>query len=842
MKVKPYSCELLFRCIQIGGFTAIGYEMLWVRRFSFFFGSTAQVFATILVAVLLGVALGAFGFSKWSRQRAISLSYYGYLELLVAGSALVSYFVSANLPFLTQHYLPNNQTLSTWIICFVGTFLLTGVTCTLIGASLPWLLVVIAGQSGEEANARAYSFYNLGSAFAAVVLGSMGFVFLGYKFICLILVGLNALVGLFFLITRKLVPPTAKPARAPSSTKVTMPLRALGIVSVVGFVTMFVETLHGQLLDYLLGGTRLGISATLASYFIGVSAGAAYSKKIGRDPIQILRLSFAMQTGALFLLGLCCFLPNPWPFFIESKLLASVILLLYVIFSFAGGLQFPMLVRWISDKGNLSRDPNREASVFAIVFYTETFAAIAGTLCFAFVTLRYMGTEGSVLFSLVLLAGASFSFGDFRKGSFKGNAFSIMNLGFVLVLACLFPSSLCKTVARSSIAMLGRGDHILMSQEDANGLLMVVRKQSGEVEIRNAYYVSGSTDIVRKNTQILQGLLAASLIDSHSRVLQIGYGNGQITRNLLEAHPQALDIVELHPQMVEVSARFFPGALETSQTSIHLYHQDGIAFVQKPDVQYDLVLSDSFIISSEMSTKLYTVEHFHNVQRLLSPNGILLTWLPTNIGNEGTLSILKNLTSVFSQVQLFYPTFGVGREMFAISYDRPRDLLKQQWEGLQRIKTQMEADPELPISVDYFWSRWLVSDDQLREFLSHYPNVRLHTEDRPILEYYVTCQIPGRRLESEPTLLETLFKSRDAVHLATQLGGDGSEDGSIKVDWIGKVREFYPLEHGTAQYLQDPSPQRLSEVVKAYPNTNIARLLREIENARTGRVLASPAR
>ena len=64
------------------------------------------------------------------------------------------------------------------------------------------------------------------------------------------------------------------------------------------------------------------------------------------------------------------------------------------------------------------------------------------------------------------------------------------------------------------------------------------------------------------------------------------------------------------------------------------YVQDGIAFVQSTKERYDLVMSDGFVLSSEISTKLYTRDHFRNVRRILAPGGLLVTWIPTNVGAE----------------------------------------------------------------------------------------------------------------------------------------------------------------------------------------------------------------
>lgn len=816
---RDRSPDFLLRCIQLSGFTAIGYEMLWVRRFSFFLGSTAQVFSTILVAVLLGIAIGAWAFARFGRRYATSLARYGVLELLVAASAVAAYFGSGAILEALARALPVEQGMVTWVGAFAATVLLTGTSCTLIGASLPWLTRLLEEAHGDAVAARAYAFYNLGSALSALLVGSVLFVFVGYRATCLLLAAANAALGLYFLSSGAR---GAEPAREDETAVRSRPLPfpALVLISLLGFLTMFVETLHGQLLDYLLGGTRVGISATLATYFLAVSLGAVYARRLPRaGEAGLLRRSILLQASALFGLGGICFLPQPGAGFVESKLLASVVLALYFVFSFANGLQFPLLVRHVAPRGERA---------FAQVFYTETFAAILGTLVFAFGTLRWVGTEGSLLVALALTAAAAMLVpGPGRR--VVGGMLAALVVGLLLA----FPRHDTRTIARAAIAMLEGGDAILYHQEDANGLLLVVRRSTGETEIRNAYHVSGSTDIVRKNTQVLQGLLAASFLGDGARVLQIGYGNGQITRTIQSARPALHDVVELHPDMIPVSARFFSPDGKPPERNGRTFIQDGVAFVQTCRESYDLVLSDSFIISSELSTKLYTREHFRNVKRILSRDGVLLTWLPTNIGVSGTASILKNLTETFRYVQLFYPTYLVGREMFAISFDGPRDLLSTQKAGLDRIAAAMASDPDLPLSPGYFWSRWLADDAAVRALVGAMPDVAPHAEDRPMLEYYVS--IRNELEEKGKSILTPLLERRDTRSLAASL----TASDAVRADWIASVGRYAGLEARTREYLSAPSAERLALVRKEFPDTNLARLLGEIEKRRQGRGVAA---
>ena len=106
--------------------------------------------------------------------------------------------------------------------------------------------------------------------------------------------------------------------------------------------------------------------------------------------------------------------------------------------------------------------------------------------------------------------------------------------------------------------------------------------------------------------------------------------------------------------------------------------------VQRKHQKYDLVVSDSFIINSETSTKLYTADHFHNCRQALKRDGLLITWIPTDIGTRATMCILRTLGSVFPYNHVYYPNALLSNELFAVSHVAPIDILARQQRQLQR--------------------------------------------------------------------------------------------------------------------------------------------------------------
>ena len=119
---------------------SLAYEVLWTRSLLFFLGLTTYTFTTILTTFLVGIALGSYVFSRFVDRMKDSLSWFGWIEVMIGISAL------AVIP-LIEHLYSLSQSLRNWLgyyswwgnvgTRFILSFVLILVPTFLMGGSFP---------------------------------------------------------------------------------------------------------------------------------------------------------------------------------------------------------------------------------------------------------------------------------------------------------------------------------------------------------------------------------------------------------------------------------------------------------------------------------------------------------------------------------------------------------------------------------------------------------------------------------------------------------------------------------------------------------------------------------
>jgi spermidine synthase len=118
------------------------------------------------------------------------------------------------------------------------------------------------------------------------------------------------------------------------------------------------------------------------------------------------------------------------------------------------------------------------------------------------------------------------------------------------------------------------------------------------------------------------------------RVLVIGGGDGYVVSEVLKHESvEYVDHVDLDTDVIETCKKFFSWSDAWNDPRVHLHIADGAKFVRAAaDQSYDVIIQDSsdpwkWGQNGEQvdlpSSVLYSPEHFHNVFRILKPNGVL---------------------------------------------------------------------------------------------------------------------------------------------------------------------------------------------------------------------------
>ena len=144
--MKHGSLPLVATCFFLSGFSALVYQSAWANYLGLVFGTSHLAIATVLAAYMFGLAVGAFIASKLVNKLQRPVRMYGFLEGLIAISALlVPVFIGLSQHlyialFGGQPYPAASVGLAQPVYFLGTTFLVLLIPTVAMGATLPVLL------------------------------------------------------------------------------------------------------------------------------------------------------------------------------------------------------------------------------------------------------------------------------------------------------------------------------------------------------------------------------------------------------------------------------------------------------------------------------------------------------------------------------------------------------------------------------------------------------------------------------------------------------------------------------------------------------------------------------
>ena len=119
---------------------------------------------------------------------------------------------------------------------------------------------------------------------------------------------------------------------------------------------------------------------------------------------------------------------------------------------------------------------------------------------------------------------------------------------------------------------------------------------------------------------------------------------------------KTIDVVEIDNKMTEIAKEYF--GLDTNNSRLKIYNQDGRSFFNYSKNKYDVILIDAFK-GLNVPFELTTYEAMENVKKLLNNNGIVITNIISAIdGNNSDFIKYEYITykKVFDNVKVFKVT------------------------------------------------------------------------------------------------------------------------------------------------------------------------------------------
>lgn len=753
--------------LLLSGFSALIYQVLWLRLLALTFGVTVHAAATVLASFMGGLALGSLLAGRLADRSAHPLRLFGQVELAIGLCAVATPWALGSLQtafVAASPYLPESLLLST-IIRVVLSFAVLLVPTALMGATLPIVVKSsLARLDGLGPRISVlYAFNTGGAIFGCLLAGFYLMPRLGMSRAFLLAASVNALVGVAAMVLSRRVAATPAPDETPAAVAVpsaTAGLPGARVVLLVsalsGFASLALEVVWFRVLAIFLGPSSYTFTVVLATVLAGIALGSALAAPLlrwkrfdwlqGLAALQMVGAAIAVSSFA----GLV--VPEAAPAVVQRAMDAlgvgfavpALAMSLAVVLptSVFLGLAFPIGLRLWAGAGAGDAETGRRIGVF---YSVNVGGGILGSLAAAFLLLPVLGSRGSLIAmsGLFLVAGIAVQLACARRRPL------MTGLAVSAVIAIVWHAQKAPDPMDVVHRRIYAGRQVIWQQEGMQTTVAVVGDPNGRVLFLDGRHQANDSPAMAFIHRRI-GLLPTLLHPNPKRALVVGLGGGATAGGMGRYPGLQVDAIELSEGVIEAN-RYFTGMNFDILTNpnVRIRLDDGRNFLQRVRTPYDIITADAIIPRHSGANNLNSVEYFRLVRGALKDDGVALHWNGGATDTEYKL-ILRAFVEVFPEATLW----GDGSLMVGSS--QPMTLSRSRVEA-------MLADPALRellglmnvTEVDHLVKMFRAGPDDIRAFLGQ--GVLL-SDDRPLLEYYESLPQDERDLVRIPRSIERLIR------------------------------------------------------------------------------------
>ncbi|HTO87781.1 MAG TPA: fused MFS/spermidine synthase [Thermoanaerobaculia bacterium] len=753
--------RLLLLLFTVSGACGLVYEIVWMRRLAFVFGSTTLAVSTVLAAFMGGLAFGSLWFGRYAdRNPECALSLYGRLEIAIGALAALVPLLLGGAAFVYLRLEPVLE--GTPFLFFAAQFLLAAAVLmlptALMGGTLP-LLARFAVLSAGEIGGR------VGALYAANTLGAAGGVALA-TYVLLPHLGLNAAerltaaanvgVGVAALWLRRSRPAIdgATPSPAPRRTdpgRAPLPRAAQALLwgtALSGFSAMVYEVAWSRTLAMVLGSSVYAFGMMLLVFLAGLSLGSALFARSRASPSGVFA---AAQTGiaaaglaGVFLTGqlpaaFLALFPLARSSFLGLELVQLAVTAVLVLpAATLFGMAFPAVIA--------ATTASLEAVGVGIGRATlwNTAGTVSGAFLGGFVLVPHLGLRAAMLGATAASAGAALAT---AVGSPMPRRRLIALAAGALAAMALVAPAWPRAALASGVGFFAgnfattedwrasaRRMELLFYRDGVSTTLSVDR-ENGQRIYRSNGKTDASTAPSDMAVQVLIGQLGLLLHPDPKDVFVLGLGTG-VSAAAVARHPvRSIDIVDIEPAGVD-AARFFEpeNRRVLSDPRVRYLAADGRNALLARPKSYDVVISDPSDIWVAGVGNLFTREFYTIARSRLNAGGVMVQWWHTHALDPAHLKlIVATFRSVFPHASYWRPNMGdvilVG-SVDAVDWDLLR--LRRKFEMVPGLAEDLRSiGIWSPIAL---FGAFALADQDLDRLLEGTSS--LHTDDRPVIEFY----------------------------------------------------------------------------------------------------------
>lgn len=793
---------LLSFAFFLSGAAGLIFEIAWLKALGLIFGNTVDAVTGVLAAYMGGLGLGSWYLGRRLQDHPRPVAMYCYLELGVAGTALLTF---AFIPLMRILYYATGGLPVVGVLCAM---LLLLAPTFLMGGTLP-VLVRFFREGQAETGASVSRLYAVNTAGAVAGTLTASFVLLGQFGIirtALWAAGFNVAAAMLALWGDWDAPDSVAKEEAAAAEAGGPPVdRTLAWVAAIsGATAMILEIAWTRLLAAPLGGSVYGFSVILAAFLIGLAGGSRaftwLTRRRAPDRGTLAILQWAVALAGLLALALWRGVPLlVWellrfvgPRFSGLTLVqfvgALIILLLPALFY---GLSFPWLAAlWAPAEQGAGRGIGR-------LYGVNTAGAIAGSLLAGLLLVPYVGCYGALAVATaasvvagVLLQRSKLSLavvaGFLLLGGITARAglFSHSALDQESLVADFYPDrfDLVKLTLRE---ITDARDHVFI--EDGKNTTVAVFRQENQIALK----VNGKVDasMLDMRTQVVLGAVPLAMHPAPRRVLVIGFGSGTTTR-LAALWPgvEHVDVVEIEPAVLRAAPLLKSLNHEVYRNkAVRVILDDARHFLFTTSERYDVVISEPSNPWMAGVGNLYTSEFYREAAARLGEGGIFGQWVQGyHFLPEDLALVARTLFSAYPQVSLWRA--GTGDFLLVGSRNTV-------WPDSPQSKAAFEKSAELRTilwqyaGMDHIaglWAYLRLEPDDLRNMAGWGP---VNSDDRPLLEYRAGSRLawlPNNLIErvvasARRRVFPVSLSADDRLAMAETLWRIGDPDNSRNV-------------------------------------------------------------
>ncbi|MCS6903945.1 MAG: polyamine aminopropyltransferase [Bacteroidia bacterium] len=444
--------------------------------------------------------------------------------------------------------------------------------------------------------------------------------------------------------------PNFTPSISTKSTRLFSPFLLISIF-IVAACSIFYELLVSTVTTYLLGSSILHFSLTIGFFMSFMGLGAYLSRFIKKELLYyfiVIEIILGLAGGA------SCFLLHSFFAFTDSFYILTF--LLVAALGTLVGLELPLLTRIIKSFSNL-----RETLAKVLAF--DYLGALLASILFPIIFLPFLGTMRTAfvigLINLLIASVSILLLGKQILHAKKLLFFSLLCSG-LLIAGLLYSTNLQLFFEKN----LYQDEVIYLEQSKYQKIVLTRYKQDIRLYLNNHLQFS-SIDEYRYHEPLVHVPLVCN--PWIRKVLILGGGDGLAAKELLK-NPRidSIYLVDIDEKVTQLCKNHVlvkqinRGALENPKVKI--IHKDAFKFIEETETFFDLIIADLPDPSEPSVAKLYTLEFYMLIKRVLSNKGIFVTQATSPYyAPLAFWCIQRTLQSVFDATlpyHTYVPSFG----------------------------------------------------------------------------------------------------------------------------------------------------------------------------------------